>query len=348
MVWDAENRLIETVKGGQTVTYTYDYMSRRVAKTVGTTTYTYLYDGWNPIREIKTINAASQITRYAWGLDLSQSLQGAGGVGGLLLVSGPGGVHAPTYDANGNISEYIDLGNGSIAAHFEYDAFGREIVSPVSAPAPFGFSTKYTDKETKLVYYGYRSYNPELGRWINRDPIEEEGGLNLYGFVYNNTYYYFDDLGGEVLTIMGGVAVYKVVTVVVGVYIAWEVSRQLASNPPYFPNPLPRTRPGSEAITRAEVVESAIPIPRMDVKKRKGFWFCQARCNVHPTPYVNADGAKCPAPHPSACPAITEGSGIGKNRRQADNNAKRNAQIAITGHLGCRTRHCHSYSCVKL
>jgi len=30
---------------------------------------------------------------------------------------------------------------------------------------------------------GYRFYNPELGRWINRDPIEEEGGLNLYGFV---------------------------------------------------------------------------------------------------------------------------------------------------------------------
>ncbi|MDD4406059.1 MAG: RHS repeat-associated core domain-containing protein, partial [Parabacteroides sp.] len=50
---------------------------------------------------------------------------------------------------------------------------------------PFQFSTKYTDSETDLVYYGYRYYSPALGRWMSRDPIEEKGGLNLYGF-YNN------------------------------------------------------------------------------------------------------------------------------------------------------------------
>ena len=41
------------------------------------------------------------------------------------------------------------------------------------------FSTKYYDAETDLYYYGYRYYSPSLGRWISRDPIEEEGGLNL-------------------------------------------------------------------------------------------------------------------------------------------------------------------------
>ena len=65
---------------------------------------------------------------YVWGLDLSQSLQGAGGVGGLLLVRQGAQAHAPTYDANGNISEYINLANGNIDAHLEYDAFGRKIV----------------------------------------------------------------------------------------------------------------------------------------------------------------------------------------------------------------------------
>jgi uncharacterized protein RhaS with RHS repeats len=34
--------------------------------------------------------------------------------------------------------------------------------------------------------YGFRYYDPQTGRWPSRDPIEEEGGLNLYGFVLNN------------------------------------------------------------------------------------------------------------------------------------------------------------------
>ena len=50
----------------------------------------------------------------------------------------------------------------------------------------FWFSTKYLDHETGLYYYGYRFYNPELKRWLNRDPIEERGGVPLYCFVNNN------------------------------------------------------------------------------------------------------------------------------------------------------------------
>jgi RHS repeat-associated protein len=60
---------------------------------------------------------------------------------------------------------------------------------------PFGFSTKYTDTETNLVYYGFRYYNPSTGRWLNRDPIEEQGGINLYSFVGNNPISSFDYLG---------------------------------------------------------------------------------------------------------------------------------------------------------
>ena len=46
-------------------------------------------------------------------------------------------------------------------------------------------STKYTDSETGLLYYGYRQYIPELGRWASRDPIQEEGGCNLFCFIEN-------------------------------------------------------------------------------------------------------------------------------------------------------------------
>ena len=59
----------------------------------------------------------------------------------------------------------------------------------------FRFSTKYEDAETGLLYYGYRYYNPETERWLNRDPIDENGGLNLYGFIGNDSVNYADYLG---------------------------------------------------------------------------------------------------------------------------------------------------------
>jgi integrase/recombinase XerD len=46
-----------------------------------------------------------------------------------------------------------------------------------------------------LVYYGYRFYDPNTGRWPSRDPIGEEGGLNLYGFVGNNSISWVDAFG---------------------------------------------------------------------------------------------------------------------------------------------------------
>jgi len=60
---------------------------------------------------------------------------------------------------------------------------------------PFRFSTKYWDGETELSYYGFRYYSPGMGRWLNRDPIEEAGGVNLYGFVGNDGVNQWDLLG---------------------------------------------------------------------------------------------------------------------------------------------------------
>ena len=66
--------------------------------------------------------------------------------------------------------------------------FGEPLTTPtgVAAEMPFRFSTKYQDAETGLLYYGYRYYDPITGRWLNRDPIEEAGGLNLYAMVDND------------------------------------------------------------------------------------------------------------------------------------------------------------------
>lgn len=68
----------------------------------------------------------------------------------------------------------------------QYDPFRRSVVDTNDGRLfSFRFSTKYFDFEIGL-YYGYRYYDPLTGRWPSRDPIEEEGGVNLYGFVGND------------------------------------------------------------------------------------------------------------------------------------------------------------------
>ena len=68
----------------------------------------------------------------------------------------------------------------------------------VAAEMPFRFSTKYNDVETGLYYYGYRYYDPSTGRWLSRDPMEEEGGVALYVIATNAVVNFIDALGREV------------------------------------------------------------------------------------------------------------------------------------------------------
>ena len=71
-------------------------------------------------------------------------------------------------------------------------------------------SPEYKGFSGRVSYYGYRYYDPETGRWPSRDPIEEEGGINLYGFVGNdgvNRWDYLGQLGPLVIPIAGGAIV---------------------------------------------------------------------------------------------------------------------------------------------
>jgi len=102
----------------------------------------------------------------------------------------------PLADANGNITEYVNT-NGTVVAHYQYDAFGNTSASSGAMADDFHFlfSSKYLDEETGFYYYGYRYYHPASGRWLSRDPIGEWGGLMLYGFVNNSVVNIIDILG---------------------------------------------------------------------------------------------------------------------------------------------------------
>ena len=85
--------------------------------------------------------------------------------------------------------------------HYQYDPFGNIThqkdfdTTGVVHDNPYRFSTKFTDDETGLVYYGFRFYSTVIGRWLNRDPVGERGGANLYGFVFNKPLFLIDYLG---------------------------------------------------------------------------------------------------------------------------------------------------------
>ncbi|MCP4352700.1 MAG: RHS repeat-associated core domain-containing protein, partial [Desulfobacterales bacterium] len=160
----------------------------------------FVYDGWNMICEITSENSRPATEKYyVWGIDLSQSLQGAGGIGGLIatLDNSASVVYYYFYDANGNVGQLANAADGSIAAHYEYDPFGNIIKSEgeYKDSNPYRFSTKFFDSETGLIYFGFRHYSSEMGRWVNRDPIGENGGINYYTYIMNNPIDIIDYLG---------------------------------------------------------------------------------------------------------------------------------------------------------
>ena len=221
--WDAENRLISmattTAAAGagfplRELQFRYDYLGRRVQKRFYNTTINnspvllsgrrFLYDGWNLVAEYVDSGAdapGALVRSYVWGLDIARSLTDAGGVGALVQITdhATSKTFVPAYDGNGNILALFNADTGALAAAYEYSPYGEPLRSNVCdgvmTDQPFRFSTKFTDTETGLVYYGRRYYSPSQGRFLGRDTIEERGGRNLYAFCRNNSVNMWDLLG---------------------------------------------------------------------------------------------------------------------------------------------------------
>jgi RHS repeat-associated protein len=212
LTWDAFDRLRSASNTQSQISKVYDPLGRLVwirSIQSGQTAKDEIWSwtGWTLLtREVMQGSTTLDTFRYIWGPDLSTTLEGAGGVGGLLAIE-----HAPGnsttwdiryvhYDANGNVIALTD-GSGSTSARYRYSPFGELIASEDLDNSGWNnrnihrFSTKPEVTGTGLLYYGYRYYDPKTGRWPSRDPIEEEGGINLYGFVGNDGVNKLDILG---------------------------------------------------------------------------------------------------------------------------------------------------------
>jgi len=209
MTYDAENRMkTAEYADNQSVIHRTEYsysgesLLAEMKKYDGgslTSTTRYVRAGFLPVQERDASNALTR--EYTWGLNLG------GGIGGLLNLRQNSNDYFYLYDGKGNVSSLINSSQ-SLVANYRYDPFGVLMKKTATIEQPYMFSTKQYDPQTGQYYFGFRFYDP-VGKWTTRDPLGEDGGINLYAMNFNNPVNWIDPEGkiSWALWIPGGIMV---------------------------------------------------------------------------------------------------------------------------------------------
>ena len=211
--YDAQDRVL--TYGG--ASYTHDAYGDRVARSSGGLT-SYGYDAFGNLRTVglpdgraleyvvdaahrrigKRVNGTlARAWLYEDGRRPAAELDAGGAVETTFVYGGPS--NAPEYlvrqgvphrlfkDGLGSVRLVVNAATGAVMQRLDYDAFGRVLLDTNPGFQPFGFAGGLYDPDTGLVRFGARDYDPELGRWTNRDPVLFLGGdTNLYAYVRND------------------------------------------------------------------------------------------------------------------------------------------------------------------
>jgi RHS repeat-associated protein len=155
-------------------------------------------------RRIAIISQNGTITtenRYLWcGDSLCQSRTSADVVTRRYYPEGevrPQGNTLLYYNRDhlGSVRDVLAVQNGSRVAAFDYDAYGKPTQTSGRLSTDFRYAGMFYLQEAGLYLTQYRVYDPNNGRWLSRDPIGENGGVNLYTYVGGNPLSWVDPLG---------------------------------------------------------------------------------------------------------------------------------------------------------
>ena len=197
--YDSQNRLVSYDSGtGTLASYAYDALERRIAKTVDGVTTAYVYDPWNTYSSVANdilleFENGTLTRRWQHGAQVDEPLAFEGYAG--TTAAGSGTEFALFADRQGSILAVVDPITGTVAAEYDYDAFGQ-VIQNGSLQQPFGFTGREFDAESGLYYYRARYYDPALGQFIQSDPIGfAAGDLNIYAYVENDPFNWTDPSG---------------------------------------------------------------------------------------------------------------------------------------------------------
>jgi len=179
------NLMSATLPNATTVDYVIDGRNRRIGKKVnGTLVQGFLYkDQLNPVAELD--GAGNVVSRFVYGSKPNvPDYMIKGGVT-YRIISDHLGSPRLVVDATGNIVQRLD-----------YDDWGNVTTDTNPGFQPFGFAGGIYDRDTNLIRFGARDYDPETGRWTAKDPIKFAGGdSNLYGYTFNDPINWTDTNG---------------------------------------------------------------------------------------------------------------------------------------------------------
>jgi len=272
--YDAQDRLLSYIDGGDTITFAYDQAGRLRSRTEGSATAGYRYDALGRLRRVELSDARVVTYEYdAQGRRVVRAIDGVvdtrwvygGGTAPIAELDGAGavrrryafaaGLFTPTVaghasgatrylvDHLGRPRVAVDAALGTVEMEVATDSFGR--VTSGSAVARFGMGGGVWDPDTGLLHLGARDYTPELGRWLAPDPAGFGGGqANLYAYVGSNPISYVDPSGevGVVVVIVFGVGI--LASIALNPNSAGDASPRIRSTHPSWRKPAEPGRRG--------------------------------------------------------------------------------------------------------
>jgi RHS repeat-associated protein len=186
--WDAENRLTAVNSGNQRTEFLYDGLGRpfSIRQLVNGSQVSQRFLVWceDEICEERDATGANITKRF-----FPQGVQ--------LETGTNAGNYYYTLDHLGSIRDVVDA-SGTVRALYSYDPYGRQTLVTGDVPADFAFAGMFWTTEAGLALTHYRAYDPNLGRWLSRDPFEDaelDQGPNLYAYVADNPVNNRDSLG---------------------------------------------------------------------------------------------------------------------------------------------------------
>jgi len=183
---DPMGNLVQVILPNNTVIgYTYDAKNRRIAKKVdGVITERLIYkDQLAPIAKLD--GDGNVLEEYVYGI----------GINSPDYIKKDGVNYRVIKDHLGSTRMIMNSSTGEVVKTIRYSEFGEITEETGTFNTIFGFAGGIRDTDTELTKFGARWYDPETGRWIQRDPIMFDGGLNHYAYVSNDPVNKIDPTG---------------------------------------------------------------------------------------------------------------------------------------------------------